>query len=226
MGESLKYFFDRTAGNYDRERRKLVPCFDDFYRAAVDLLPFERDEEFHVLDLGAGTGLLSAFVAFSYPRARVTMVDISDEMLAQARERFAAGGSRFLFEVADYGEGRITGRYDAVMSALSLHHLADEKKRMIFAQAHAALAPGGVFINADQVRGDTVEIDRRCHDRWIARVRERGAPERDLMMALEQMKFDHTCTADEQLGWLREAGFSEVGLAYRNLIFAVYCGTR
>jgi tRNA (cmo5U34)-methyltransferase len=225
MGQSLKYFFDRTAENYDRTRRKLVPCFDDFYRAAVDLLPFGRDDEFHVLDLGAGTGLLSAFVAFSYPRARVTMVDISDEMLAQARERFAAGGSRFLFEVADYEKGRITGRYDAVMSALSLHHLGDEAKRMIFAQAHAALTPGGVFINADQVRGETSEIDRRCHDRWIARVRELGAPERELMMALEQMKFDHTCTTDEQLGWLREAGFREVGLAYRNLIFAVYCGT-
>jgi tRNA (cmo5U34)-methyltransferase len=226
MEESLKYFFDRTAETYDRARRKLVPCFDDFYRAAVDLLPFEREDEFHVLDLGAGTGLLAAFVAFSYPRARVTMVDISDEMLAQARERFAAGGSRFVFEVADYEKGRITGRYDAVMSALSLHHLSDEKKRVIFAQAHAALTANGVFINADQVRGETAAIDRRCHDRWIARVRELGAPERDLMMALEQMKFDHTSTADEQLGWLREAGFREVGLAYRNLIFAVYCGTK
>jgi tRNA (cmo5U34)-methyltransferase len=226
MGASLKFLFDRTAENYDRARRKLVPCFDDFYRAAIDLLPFGREDEFHVLDLGAGTGLLSAFVVFSYPRARVTMVDISDEMLAQARERFAAGGSRFVFEVADYEKGRITGHYDAVMSALSLHHLADEKKRMIFAQAFAALNTGGVFINADQVRGETGEIDSRCHDRWISRVRELGAPERDLMMALEQMKFDHTCTADEQLGWLREAGFREVGLAYRNLIFAVYCGTR
>ena len=73
---------------------------------------------------------------------------------------------------------------------------------------------------------ETGEIDRRCHDRWISRVRELGAPERDFMMALEQMKFDHTCTADEQLGWLRESGFREVGLAYRNLIFAVYYGTR
>jgi tRNA (cmo5U34)-methyltransferase len=97
---------------------------------------------------------------------------------------------------------------------------------VIFAQAHAALTANGVFINADQVRGETAAIDRRCHDRWIARVRELGAPERDLMMALEQMKFDHTSTADEQLGWLREAGFREVGLAYRNLIFAVYCGTK
>jgi tRNA (cmo5U34)-methyltransferase len=226
MEESVKYFFDRTAENYDRARRKLVPCFDEFYRAAVDLLPFEREDEFHVLDLGAGTGLLSAFVAFSYPRARVTMVDISDEMLAQARERFAAGGARFVFEVADYEKGRITGRYDAVMSALSIHHLADDKKRMIFSQACAALNSGGVFINADQVRGETADIDRRNHDRWLQRVRELGLPQRELAMALERMRFDHTATAEEQLAWLRETGFREVGLAYRNLIFAVYSGTK
>lgn len=226
MGASLKYFFDRSAENYDRERRKLVPCFDDFYRAAVDLLPFQREEEFHVLDLGAGTGLLSAFVAFSYPRARITMVDISREMLAHARERFAAGGARFAFEVADYEKGRITGRYDAVMSALSLHHLGDETKRTIFAQAFAALNPRGVLINADQVRGETGEIDRHCHDRWISRARELGAPEREIMTALEQMKFDHAATAAEQLEWMREAGFREVGLAYRNLIFGVCFGTK
>ena len=226
MVDSVKLAFDRNAETYDRSRRKLIPCFDEFYRAAIDVLPFERDADISVLDLGAGTGLLSAFVAFSFPRARVTLVDISDAMLVQARERFAAGGERFRFEVADFAEGRITRRYDAVVSALSIHHLTDEKKRAILEQAHASLNPGGTFVNADQVRGETAAIQRRNHEMWLRRAREVGANEGDIAGALERMKFDRASTIDEQLAWMHEAGFREVGLAYRNLIFAVYSGMK
>jgi tRNA (cmo5U34)-methyltransferase len=226
MEQSIKCAFDQTAETYDRARRKLVPCFDEFYRAAIDVLPFERDDEFSVLDLGAGTGLLAAFVAFSFPRARVVMVDISQEMLAQARERFAPGGSRFQFEVADYGEGRITGHYDAIMSALSIHHLEHDKKRMIYEQALAALNDGGIFVNADQVRGETPALDRRNHESWRRRALELGVSESDLRLALERMKYDRTATVTEQLEWLREIGFRHVGIAYRNLIFAVYSGMK
>ncbi|HXW84269.1 MAG TPA: methyltransferase domain-containing protein [Candidatus Binataceae bacterium] len=222
----MKYAFDRSAETYDRTRRKLIPCFDEFYRAAIDLLPFERDDEFSVLDLGAGTGLLSAFVAYSFPRARFTLVDISEEMLEQARQRFAAGGKRFQFEVADYSVSRIRERYDAVMSALSLHHLSHEQKRAIYSQAYSALNRGGIMVNADQVRGETAEINRRNHAHWQRRAREIGVIPADLEAALTRMKFDQTATIDEQLEWVRAAGFREVGLAYRNLIFAVYSGIK
>src|SRR2546421_11288860 len=114
MPVAIHNMFDRTAETYDRARRRLIPCFDELYRSAVEALPFAREDQFEVLDLGAGTGLLSAFVAFSYPRARITMVDAAEQMLVQARERFAIGGDRFKFEIADYGEGRITGCYDAI----------------------------------------------------------------------------------------------------------------
>src|SRR5215472_15016204 len=118
MAEPIHSLFDRTAETYDRARRRLIPCFDELYRAAVEAIPFRRDDPIEVLDLGAGTGLLSAFVAYSYPRARITMVDAAEQMLVQARERFALGGDRFQFEIADYGQGQIKRRYDAILSAL------------------------------------------------------------------------------------------------------------
>ena len=226
MEESVKYEFDRGAETYDRARRKLIPCFDEFYRAAIDLLPFEREDEFCVLDLGAGTGLLTAFVAYSFPRARFTLVDISEEMLEQARQRFAAGGKRFQFEVADYSVSQITQRYDAVMSALSLHHLSHEQKRAIYGQAYASLNEGGILVNADQVRGETAEIELRNHTQWQRRAREIGVSVADLNSALSRMRFHQPATIDEHLGWLRATGFREVGITYRNLIFAVYSGIK
>ncbi len=226
MANAVQRAFDRAAEDYDRMRRKLVPGFDDFYRAAIDLIPFPREQEIDVLDLGAGTGLLAAFTAYSFPRARITMVDISNEMLERARERFEMGGDRFRFEVSDYGVERIQEKYDAVVSGLSIHHLSDEQKRSLFQQIHGALKDGGVFVNAEQVRGATPEIEQAHRERWLTRVRELGVNERDLTAALERMKFDRAATLEEQLEWLKQAGFREIDCTYKNLIFAVYAGRK
>lgn len=226
MANAVQRAFDRAAEDYDRMRRKLVPGFDDFYRAAIDLIPFAREQEIDVLDLGAGTGLLAAFIAYSFPCARITMVDISNEMLERARERFEMGGDRFRFEVSDYGVETIREKYHAVVSGLSIHHLTDEQKRALFRQIYTALKDGGVFVNAEQVRGATAEIEQAHRERWLTRVRELGVDERDLTAALERMKFDRAATLEEQLGWLADAGFREIDCTYKNLIFAVYAGRK
>ena len=215
-----------AAEHYDRARRRLIPGFDDFYRAAIDLLNFSRDDEIDVLDLGAGTGLLTAFIAYEFPRAKITMVDISNEMLEKARERFSMGGERFRFEVMDYATAPISGTYDAVVSALSIHHLSDDRKRALVSRIYGALKTGGLFVNADQFRAASDETERRHHERWLTRSREIGVHERDLQQALERMKYDDAATLEDQFEWMRAAGFSDIDCAYKNLIFAVYSGRK
>jgi tRNA (cmo5U34)-methyltransferase len=226
MASSVQRAFDSAAGDYDRARRRLVPGFDDFYRTAIDSIPFGRDDEIDVLDLGAGTGLLSAFVAYSFARARITMLDISDEMLAQARKRFELGGDRFRFVVSDYADAPLDGSYDAVVSALSIHHLADAQKAALFGRIHGVLKTGGAFVNADQFRAATKDLEKSHHGRWLSRVRELGVGEKDLAQALERMKLDRTATLDDQLRWMREAGFRDIDCAYQHLIFTVYSGRK
>jgi tRNA (cmo5U34)-methyltransferase len=226
MANTVQHVFDLAAEDYDRTRRRLVPGFDDFYRAAIDLIQFPRESSLKVLDLGAGTGLMSAFIAYSFPNARITMVDISNEMLERARARFELAGPRFRFEVSDYGVDRIQEKYDAIVSALSIHHLSDEQKRSLFKRIHGALNDDGVFVNAEQFRCATPERHKFHHERWLTRVRELGVDDRDLAAALERMKFDRAATLEDQLEWMREAGFRDIDCAYKNLIFAVYCGLK
>jgi len=83
-----------------------------------------------------------------------------------------------------------------------------------------------VFVNAEQFRGATPEMDRLNHERWLTRVRELGVGERDLAAALERMKFDRAATLEDQLEWLGSAGFRDIVCAYKNLMFAVYSGTK
>lgn len=221
--------FDAAAPDYDGERRMLVPGFDDFYGAAVGSIPFDGDEPLRVLDLGAGTGILSAMIAGRFPNSRVTLVDISVEMLRVARRRFAEEPGRFEFRVMDHARKPLPGRpraYDLVVSALSIHHLTHGDKRELFEKVHGALSNGGWFVNADQVLGPTPEAEEEYQADWLRRVREAGVGEEELSAALTRMKADKNATLEAQMEWLREAGFGSVECSYENGRFAVYGGLK
>ncbi len=225
-GLTVAVLFDEAAEGYDRARRQLVPPFDDFYRTVVESIPHEPDAAMRVLDLGAGTGLLSALVARAFPRARVTLVDASPEMLGVARRRFADEPERFELRVVDYAREPLPGEYEAVVSALSIHHLDGTGKRELFRKAYGALCDGGVFVNADQVLGSTPEIEAHYREMWLRQVRERGVGEEDLAAALVRMREDRPSTLEEQTAWLEEAGFQQVDCPYKNYSFAVYGGRK
>ncbi len=215
-----------TGADNDRTHRKLVPCLDDLHRTVLDLLPFAPHARFEVLDLGAGTGLLSALLAEAFPHARLTLFDVTRESLAIARQRLRPLGKRAKFVTANLAAAAPSKAYDAVVSALAIYHLPDSGKRHLFADIFKYLTPGGVFINADQGAGETPAIDQRSREAWIKRVRELKVSERELDAARERMKRDLPATVGQQLVWMREAGFTEVACTYRNLIFAVISGTK
>ncbi len=217
--------FDRAAKTYDAVRRQLIPCFDDFYGTVARMIPFGRDDAFDVLDLGAETGLLSALLHEQFPKARLTLVDISDEMLARAHDRFA-GEEDARIIASDYSVEPLPGRFDAIVSALSIHHLEDVEKAKLFRRIYDALKPGGAFVNAEEVLAPTEALDRLYWDEWERQARAAGAPEVEFAGVEERAKYDKPAKLDDQLEWLREAGFADVDCYYKYLMFAVYGGRR
>ena len=221
--------FDAAAEDYDRARRQLVPGFDAFYGAALASVPFGPEDPIRVLDLGAGTGLLGEMVARRFPRSRVTLVDLSVEMLRVARRRLAGADGRIEFRTMDYARKPLPGGpggYDLVVSALSIHHLTHGDKRELFEKVHGSLRDGGYFVNADQIAGEAPEEEARVREWWLRRVREAGVSEKDLEAALARMRADRNATLAAQLLWLEEAGFGEVRPAYKDHRFAVYGGRK
>jgi tRNA (cmo5U34)-methyltransferase len=211
--------------SYDRARLKLIPCSNDFYRSVIEMLPFSGDDRFELLDLGAGSGLLSAMIASEFPKAHLTLFDLTPEMLMIARERLKPLGRRVRFVTA-LAEGGPSKTYDAVVSSLAIYHLPDSGKRHLFADIFKYLARGGIFINADQVAGETQSLNQRLRQIWMKHVRESKIAERDLQSAIERMDRDLPATVGQQLAWMRETGFIEVTCTYRNLIFAVLSGKK
>src|SRR5450432_4054008 len=156
----VKQIFDHAAADYDRPRRQLVPDFDAFYGAVLELIPYPKTAQFRVLDLGAGTGLLSALVSEAFPNAQFTLADISAEMLSKAQARFQSRpGNRY--EVVDLENEPLTGQYDVAVSALALHHIALPQLNQVFRKVYGVLDTGGLLINADQTLGTTVENEQK-----------------------------------------------------------------
>ena len=133
----------------------------------------------------------------------------------------ALGPARASFVVADLNDPLPAGRWDAVVSALAIHHLTDDEKRALFMRVHAALEPGGVFVNAEQVIGPSprfTEVDERWHE---ARAREAGSDDAEWAGAVERMAHDRCATVEDQLRWLRAAGFGEADCLFKDRRFAV-----
>jgi tRNA (cmo5U34)-methyltransferase len=220
---SAQTVFDRTAATYDDARAKLIPLYDRFYSTTVALLPFNPAAEIRILDLGAGTGLLSAFIREKFPNAHLRLVDIAEAMLNRARQRL--GSENVEYTVSDYGSQPIEGQWNAIVSALSIHHLTDPAKQDLFRRIYAALVPGGVFVNAEQVSGPTPELTLRYHQQWFTQVRERGATDQEIADAEYRMQADLCSSVEDQLTWMRNAGFEDADCWLKEGRFAVMSGT-
>ncbi len=218
--------FDLAAQRYDHTRRQLVPCFDDLYGAALQLLPPQQSQPFRVLDLGAGTGLLAAMIAAHYPNAHLTMVDLAEEMLARAAERMAPYSERMRILPMDMTHVGTLGPFEVVVSALAIHHLADAQKQALFHDIATILTPGGRFIHIEQIRGPTPAIEDQYEAIWQAAARTKGVGEADLAAARQRMLYDQTVPLTLQLHWLTEAGFEHINCWYQWYRFATYSGDR
>ncbi|MGE0682366.1 MAG: methyltransferase domain-containing protein [Candidatus Binatia bacterium] len=223
---SVREVFDRTAKDYDRARRQLAPCFDDFYDTVLKRLPYRHDDTFSVLDLGAGTGLSSLFIAQTFPRAQLTLMDVSPAMLSLARERFAVDDTRFQFLVGDFVLMPFPETYDVIVSALAIHHVPGEEKLRLFRKVYECLPSGGVFINADQVIGPTPEMEHQYRQAWLTQVRALGVSDADLERGLTRMQEDQPSPLEVQVRWLTEAGFSNVRCDLDRQMFVVFSGVK
>lgn len=214
--------FSAHAPEYTALRRRLVPGYDRFYGSVVDVLALLPVAPRRILDLGAGTGLLSAQIAEAFPQASLELLDASAPMLAEARERLS--GRVAAVHTVDMAGPLPEGPFDAIVSALAIHHLSDGDKRALMVRVRARLAPGGVFVNAEQTAGSTDWLTDVYTRRWLADCRALGASEAELADAAERMTLDRCVDVESQLRWLRDAGFAAAECVYKDWRQAVLCG--
>lgn len=218
--DHIRKAFDAVATQYDAQREFVIPQMRDYYGAAVWAAESGKPSP-RILDIGAGTGLLSALLLEKYPTATITLLDISEKMLAVARERFH-DRDNVRFFIGDYAQTDLGGPYDLVCSALSIHHLEQEEKRRLFGRIQKILVPDGLFVNADQAEGETPYFSGRYREYWNAFLKNgplAHAEHEEILRRRDTL--DKNEKLSDQLAWLKEAGFSDVDVVYRNRTFIV-----
>ena len=132
-----------------------------------------------VLDFGAGTGLISAYVA---PRVhKIVALDTSEAMLAALAAKPELRG-RVETICVDIIEKPLDKRFDLVISAMAMHHVPDTVALIQSFADH--LKPGGKLALADL---DTE--DGSFHPDEAAGVFHHGFDRRELQRMLKKLGF-------------------------------------
>ena len=191
--EEMAAFFAKRLANYEdvhlRNWGELYAHIADFLDGSLDTL----------LDIGCGTGLELEAVYRRFPEARVTGIDLSRDMLARAREKYALRAFQAI--EADYFTVPFPSEaFDAALSFETLHHFAYEKKGRIYEKLFHTLKSGGYYIECDYVACCQEEEDL-CQAR-LRRARERSSLPENLFLHI-----DTPLTLEHQLALMESAGF-------------------
>ena len=116
----------------ERAERQIEPLRERL-RAFVEPRGDER-----ALDVGCGSGRLTAELQARLPRGRVVATDLSENMVRAARETL---GARAPVVVADAAALPFAGAFDLVFSTATFHWVTDHPR--LFRSLFAALTPGG-----------------------------------------------------------------------------------
>ncbi|MCH7655622.1 MAG: class I SAM-dependent methyltransferase [Chloroflexi bacterium] len=126
-------------------------------REALAATPYAKDEPLAALDVGAGYGMFASEVLRAFPKAVVTLQDVSEPMFELARERFADQVAQMRFVRSDLSKpgwtSEIGGPFDLAVSSIAIHNLYDESLiARVYAEVYGLLKPGGTFINIDHIQ--------------------------------------------------------------------------
>jgi tRNA (cmo5U34)-methyltransferase len=141
------------------------------------------------LELGTGTGETALRVQARHPEVRWVGIDSSEPMLARARERLPDADLR----LQRLEDELPSGPFDLVVSALAVHHLDGAGKQDLFSRVAGVLRSGGHFILGDVV---------------VPAAGQEGPIYIDWVMDLPD-------SVEDQLAWLREAGFEAEATSVR-----------
>lgn len=212
--------FNLIAEEYDINRRKFIPCFEDYYKNTTKFIVSNIEEPKRILDLGAGTGLLSYFWYRHFPASEYVLVDIADDMLHVARKRFA-GIDHVSYLVADYNREIPEQDFDVIVSALSIHHLENVDKETLFDRIYDKLPEGGLFVNYDQFCAGQAEMDNWFDTYWENQLADSGLTEHDIELWKERRKLDKECSVEEEMAMLGKSGFQSIKCVYSYQKFSV-----
>ncbi|MBZ5559705.1 MAG: class I SAM-dependent methyltransferase [Acidobacteriia bacterium] len=204
--------------DYDRQIRTLIPNYADLLEAAAATIhPGART----IVDLGVGTGALSARCLDRARRARVVGIDADADILRLAARRLGPRGTL----VRGSFLRTPLPRADAVVASFALHHVRTrDAKRRLYSRVRAALRRGGRLVSADCHPARDAAIADAQRRAWITHLRASHSAARAAAFLRAWAREDVYVPLDDEVALLKSCGF-RVEIVWRKDAFAVMCAT-
>lgn len=233
------YDMETRVAAYDSDMEIMHPLRSKMAAVLLEVLPWPRTEALRAVDLGVGTGLLTARFLDAFTHASVVAIDGAAAMIDLCRCRLGASAERVDFLIADFralpADRLAPGSVDVVFSAYALHHLTRKEKSDAIAQSLVWLKPGGWFLNADLVVARDPRVEQRVQALREAGIVNRAAGDprfetclgtRQYLADLEANEHDQPLTLEDDLASAREAGLQSTEVFWKEYREAVWGGPK
>jgi len=220
--DEIKKHFEKEAAVFDEFFYKIVPYYRQMLEILVQSMPFKKNAKLKIIDLGCGTGNLGAKAKEYYQNARLTCVDMTENMIKMAKTKFEKYPDT-VFWHGDIRKFDFSKKYDAVISSMVLHHVEGAEKIKFYKKLNKSLKKGGVFLNIDIFLTNDAKLQKFYIDKWISFMSSNGLPlDKIKEMLARHKKEDRPVVIGWELEALKKAGFKTQDIIFKNFNFAVY----
>ncbi|MEB8432951.1 class I SAM-dependent methyltransferase [Cocleimonas sp. KMM 6892] len=137
-----KDFFKQKAGIYETDEKR-VSNVDNIANTVLENVSL--NQTMHLMDFGAGTGLLLERIA-PYVK-KITAIDISKSMIEQLEKKQDSLECEINIRQIDLVTENISDSFDGIISSMTMHHVNDIEA--MFSKFYNLLEDGGVIAIAD-----------------------------------------------------------------------------
>lgn len=140
--QRVREIFTGIAGEYDRVNTVIsLGQIGRWRRKLVEVMDLSGDEK--ILDLGCGTGKLTRLLVDSVPEGEIVGVDLTPEMIEEARKELPGHYRETVNFKTGKGESLdlATGYFDTATSAFTLRNVEDV--RQVLSEMQRVVKPGG-----------------------------------------------------------------------------------
>jgi ubiquinone/menaquinone biosynthesis C-methylase UbiE len=149
------YFSEASARRYDHQVEILFSgAAGAMRRLILPVLKRLTSREGRWLEIGCGAGSATRAVLETFPKARVTALDLSSSYLKVAQDALRH------YDHVDFIQGDAAdlefkdSAFDAIYSVYMLHELPMDVREKVVREAYRVLKPGGLLIFADSLQID------------------------------------------------------------------------
>jgi tRNA (cmo5U34)-methyltransferase len=207
-----------------------IPDYEYANRLLVDVVGTIAPRNAKLVDLGAGTGRVTRLLLEQLPEAEAILVDVSPNMLAEAKRQLSTLPQKCAFlvhDIFDSTQSFESESIDCVVSAFAISHgQGEDVYEGLYSRIRRWLRPGGIFVNYDHVLGATLPITSLNALGWAQLMKQTQSHEAVREAVVSTYQEDSPLPLESHMRLLKQAGFDKCDVIYKRDIFAIYCAIK